>query len=237
VLDGIEAVLADGRRGERLREGVTIVVAGPPNAGKSTLVNALARRDVAIVSPEPGTTRDAIEVHLDLDGLPVTLVDTAGLREASGIEAIGVERARRHVARADLVLWLDPADAPDASTAPEGAVILQAKADLLAHGEAQAGLAISAATGEGLPALLCLLSERARELASSEGVLIARERQRAALSACAVELRRFGAVAGAPEELQAESLRLALRALGRLTGRVDVEEVLGEIFAGFCIGK
>ncbi|MFI5010811.1 MAG: tRNA uridine-5-carboxymethylaminomethyl(34) synthesis GTPase MnmE, partial [Hyphomicrobiales bacterium] len=150
VLAELEGVLADGGRGERLRDGVTIVIAGPPNAGKSTLLNLLARRDAAIVSPFAGTTRDAIEVQLDLGGVPVTLVDTAGLREGGDVvEAMGVERARDRVARADLVLWLEPIG-EGRKEAPSGALRVMrvaTKHDLAPDAEVGGGLAISAVTG------------------------------------------------------------------------------------------
>ena len=226
TLAEIDKVLADGQRGERLRDGVTIVIAGPPNAGKSTLLNALARRDVAIVSPEAGTTRDFIEVQLDLGGVPVTLVDTAGLRDqAIGVEAIGIDRARRRLHEADLVVWLAPLDAIGDCEAPDGTLVVGTKADLVDGGgrgrERDDHPSVSALTGAGMPELLSRLAAQAAALAGGEGVLIARARQRAALADCAAELRALtSAPAGEAVELQAERLRLALRALGRLTGRM-----------------
>jgi tRNA modification GTPase len=243
VLADISSVLADGSRGERLREGVTVVIAGPPNAGKSTLINALARRDVAIVSSVPGTTRDPIEVHLDLDGVPVTMIDTAGLRDVEdAVEAIGVERARQRVAHADLVLWLRPVGEGASETAPpeENVITVATKADLEPNATKPHGqIRISALTGVGMAQLLDLLAERARELAGcEESILLATARQRTALTRCVAELDRFvKAEPSMSSELRAEDLRLALHALGRLTGRVDVEDMLGEIFKGFCIGK
>ncbi|MBV8764946.1 MAG: tRNA uridine-5-carboxymethylaminomethyl(34) synthesis GTPase MnmE [Hyphomicrobiales bacterium] len=245
VLRDIEAVLDDGGRGERLRDGLTVAIAGPPNAGKSTLLNLLARREAAIVSPFAGTTRDPVEVHLDLGGVPVTLVDTAGLRDGGDeVEAIGVARARERVAKSDLVLWLEPAmDLGEASAeAPPECLRVTTKLDLAPKSLTPPGLAISAVTGVGLPELMGLLVQRARELAGAqENVLIARARQRAALHACAEELKALLKLAdgkkGAALEFQAEHLRRAMRELGRLIGQVDVEEVLGEIFAAFCIGK
>jgi tRNA modification GTPase len=248
VLAEIEAVLDDGGRGERLRDGVIVAIAGPPNAGKSTLLNVLARREAAIVSPFAGTTRDPVEVHLELGGVPVTLVDTAGLRDGGDvIEAMGVARARERVAKSDLVLWLEPVTEKGGAM-PAGfgnSLRVATKLDLAARNFSAEGLAISAVTGAGISGLLECLVARVRELAGAEeSVLITRARQRAALLGCVEELRALwgwdGAAESGPEaeiEVQAEHLRRAMRALGRLVGQVDVEEVLGEIFAAFCIGK
>lgn len=247
VLAEIERVLADGGRGERLRDGVMVAIAGPPNAGKSTLLNLLARREAAIVSPLPGTTRDPIEVHLELGGVPVTLVDTAGLREGGDtIEAMGVARARERVRKSDLVLWLEPPTGEDGREPSEAGNLLRVatKLDLAARRPPPGGVAISAVTGAGIDTLLCSLVSRVRELAGAdESVLITRARQRAALRDCTIELSALISDRGANGEgeldieLQAEHLRGALSALGRLVGRVDVEEVLGMIFSTFCIGK
>jgi len=233
----IGEALADGRRGERLRDGFWVVLAGEPNAGKSTLLNALARREAAIVSDVPGTTRDAIEVRLDLDGLPVVLVDTAGLREAhEAVEAEGIRRSRARIAQADLVLALVPPGGhpPDLGGAP--ALTVHTKADL--PGPAPAGLAVSARTGAGLPGLLDALRARAEEGLGAGDALITRARHRDALERCLGHLDRLcaGAGRGMPE-LAAEDLRLAVRALGEVGGHVGVEDVLDRLFAGFCIGK
>lgn len=239
----LEAELAAAQSGERLRGGLVVVIAGPPNAGKSTLLNALARRDVAIVSAIPGTTRDTLEVYLDLKGLPVTLIDTAGLREsADPIEAIGVARAKARAGEADLVLWLSEA----ASAAPvfdSNVEIwpIRTKIDLNAGRDATAPkcLHLSAATGENLDVLIANLSEfAASRTGGGEGALITRERQRRAITAAlaALEQAQTELVSKAPE-LLAEDLRRAIRALESLIGRIDVEDVLGEIFGRFCIGK
>jgi tRNA modification GTPase len=234
----VAAHLADARRGERLRDGVTVAVVGAPNAGKSSLVNALARREVAIVSPEAGTTRDLIEVHLDLGGYPVILVDTAGLREGGGaIETEGIARARRRAGSADIVLALFAADAPrDFETLAlldERAIIVDSKADLAAQ---RSATAVSVRSGEGIAALLYLLTERVTEVAGDGGrPPPTRERHRAALGECLDALLR--AEAAPLPELVAEELRAAADALGRLTGRVDIEEMLDVIFRDFCIGK
>ncbi len=239
---GVLAGLRDAQRGfahgERVREGFVVVLAGPPNAGKSSLLNALARREVAIVSPVAGTTRDAIEVRLDLDGLPVTLIDTAGLRDSDdAIEAEGVRRARDLAAKADLVLSLRAIDSDADRDHPGGSVIaLATKADL--GGTARPGeLRISARSGEGMPQLLALLVRRLAGEEQPEPALLTRERHRAAIAEAVVALERILASPGAPAELLAEDLRLAVRALERLLGRVDVEDVLDQLFAGFCIGK
>ncbi|MFE1597561.1 tRNA uridine-5-carboxymethylaminomethyl(34) synthesis GTPase MnmE [Methylobacterium sp. ID0610] len=233
----IRAALADGRRGERLRDGLTVVLAGAPNAGKSTLLNALAKRDAAIVSSVPGTTRDAIEVRCDLGGLPVVLVDTAGLREsADSIEVEGIARSRRRIAQADLVLWLVPPEGSD-EPAPAGAVVVRTKADLAPSGPG-GGLSISAVTGQGLGALLDAIEAAAQAALGAGDAVVTRERQRRALEACADHLdRAIGGAGALPAELVAEDLRLAVRALGVVAGRVGVEEVLDRLFASFCIGK
>jgi tRNA modification GTPase len=234
--------LAD-RRAERLRDGFRVVIVGAPNAGKSSLLNALARRDVAIVSEEAGTTRDIIEVHLDLDGLPVILTDTAGLREAGGkVEVEGIRRALARVEAANLVVWLIDAKKP-VSAPPEplarGRVPFLAvrnKIDLAPVGAAE-GISLSAKTGEGIDTLVAELKARAREalVAGAESPAVTRARHRAELEGALAALER-SRTAG-PSELKAEELRIAGRHLGRLTGNIDVEEVLGAIFSEFCIGK
>src|SRR6202171_4148489 len=240
----INPVLADAARGERLREGFTVAIAGAPNVGKSTLLNKLAEREVAIVSPFPGTTRDAIEVALDLKGVPVVLVDTAGMRETSDPgEGEGVRRARARAAAADLVLWL--VDDSRAGARPENisrnAWPVRTKADLI-DSDAQRGLrnqgfiVVSAKTGLGIDELIAKLSNEAERL-GGEPALVTRARQRHALAEAAKYLEALLSVPLPPEEVVAEELRLAARALGRVTGRVDIEEVLGEIFKNFCIGK
>jgi tRNA modification GTPase len=241
LIAAISEQLTD-RRGERLRDGYRVVIAGPPNAGKSSVLNALARRDVAIVSEEAGTTRDVIEVHLDLAGLPVIVTDTAGLREAGGaVESEGIRRALAKAASADLVLWLVDATAPQWNP-PRS--LLDARAELvpvlnkidLAGGRSDV-LAISARTGEGVSRLVEHLSERAREgLPEGEPAVVTRARHRAELEGAVAALERYRCETGGPE-LKAEELRIAARHLGRLTGRIDVEEVLGAIFSEFCIGK
>lgn len=245
LADELAQAIADARRGERVRDGMTVAIAGPPNAGKSTLLNRLAGREAAIVSAIPGTTRDLLEVHLDLGGQAVTLIDMAGLRETEDIiEAEGVRRARARAASADLVLWLSPDDSPPPPDLPE-AVPVRTKSDLLAaearepegeeQGEGVARLVISATTGAGVEALVALLSRRAAALTGREPALVTRARQREALEGALAHLAR--AQANAADELLAEDLRLAARALDRVVGRVDVEDVLDALFRSFCIGK
>jgi tRNA modification GTPase len=317
----IASVLAEGNRGERLREGFVVAIAGPPNAGKSTLLNRIAKREAAIVSPFAGTTRDVIEVHLDLHGLPVTLLDTAGIRESDDpVEREGVRRARERAAGADLILWV--VEAGDSSRGNEAGKATRSRADVgrsarsrrvsvgvtgasssklgfpFGNGERapiwrihnkidldqgliqtterkiqlkgknelpvrvnkpltnvvkksltekselefmsnESGFDISAKTGEGVDALLDALTRRAGKfLGGVESALVTRERHRATLQDALAALRRaLAPELSSREDLLAEELRLAARALGRLTGRVDVDDVLDVIFRDFCIGK
>jgi tRNA modification GTPase len=239
------AHLADGSRGERLRAGVAIAVVGPPNVGKSSLVNLLARRDVAIVTPIPGTTRDVIEVHLDLGGVPVVLLDTAGLRETTDpVEAEGVARARSRAEQADIRLLVVDATDPAPFPPPDAATLTVVnKIDLApTDGADGAGrIGISCRTGAGLAELLRELGARAGALAGTgEAPLLTRARHREAVTEARASLARLLAGAdgsGGELALLAEDLRLAARAVGRITGVVGVEEVLDRVFATFCIGK
>ncbi|MFH6785334.1 MULTISPECIES: tRNA uridine-5-carboxymethylaminomethyl(34) synthesis GTPase MnmE [Methylobacterium] len=238
VRDQIRVALADGRRGERLRDGFTVVLAGAPNAGKSTLLNALVRRDAAIVSEIPGTTRDAIEVRCDLGGLPVLLVDTAGLRDSTDVvEAEGMARSRRRMDQADLVLWLcEPGGGPPPPLSVP-LLTVATKSDLSGP-VGDADLAISAAAGIGLDHLLAEIERHAAASLGAGDALITRERQRLALERCAGHLDRVVAQGSRlPAELVAEDLRLAVRALGEVAGRVGVEDMLDRLFSSFCIGK
>lgn len=230
--------LDDNRRGERLREGLTIAVVGPPNAGKSTLINVLAERDVAIVADLPGTTRDVLEARIELAGAPVTLLDTAGLRDSDDpVEAEGVRRARLRAEAADLLVVAEaPGEGPPEGLPAHARVLRVAtKADL---GGAAAGaeVAVSARTGAGMAALREALAGHVRALTQAEGPPpLTRARHRAALQEAAASLER--ALEAPHPELRGEDLRLALRALGRLTGQVGVEDILDSVFRQFCIGK
>ena len=241
LLAELRTHLDDGRRGEKLREGLVFAIVGAPNTGKSTLVNALAERDIAIVSPLPGTTRDVLEARIDLGGVPVTLLDTAGLRESSdSIEAEGVRRARNRAAMADAVIVLEtPTEPAPADLAPHQLTILvTAKADLLPAGAAATPgtLRISVRTGEGMKAFLAHLATQAVGLTHAEGPPpLTRARHRAALREAAGRLA--AARTASYPELRAEDLRLALRAIGRITGQVGVEDILDSVFRQFCIGK
>jgi tRNA modification GTPase len=255
----IAALLADGTRGERLRDGLVVAIAGPPNAGKSTLLNRIARRDVAIVSPHAGTTRDVIEVHLDLGGYPVTLLDTAGIRETNDpVEREGVARARDRAAGADLILWLTETEGanPDSEPLPppgSGQDLWQVrtKIDLRreepAEDKSRSALRpedshfyeLSVVSGDGVDRLLADLGKYARSVfGRGEPALVTRERQRHLLEQAESALNRaISEGEGGREDTFAEELRVAAQALGRLTGRVDVEDILDKIFRDFCIGK
>ncbi len=230
------AHLNDGRRGERLREGLVFAVTGAPNVGKSSLVNALAERDVAIVSATPGTTRDVLETRVVLGGVPVTLVDTAGLRDtADEIEAEGVRRARARAAAADVVIEVVEPEGCGGALSPAPKILVANKIDL--GGSVPSGaIGVSALTGEGLETLRARLGATARSLTESSGPPpLTQARHRVALQEAAARLA--GATIAELPELRAEDLRLALRALGRITGSVGVEDILDTLFARFCIGK
>jgi tRNA modification GTPase len=291
LLEGeIASALADGSRGERMREGLVVAIAGPPNAGKSTLLNRIAKREAAIVSPYAGTTRDVIEVHLDLGGLPVTLVDTAGIRETSDpVELEGVRRAQARAGSADLVLWVVDAGGSlaersrpkaEGSQGAPPAWLVRNKIDLIQSDKFrnergdqsnrnnepslrtnntlrnvvnqklmdkselefnwnELEFDISAVTGSGLAQLLAQLTHYTEHfLSGAESALLTRERHRRSLEDVLAALRRaLGNRLAGQEDLLAEELRIAARALGRLTGRVDVEDILDVIFRDFCIGK
>jgi tRNA modification GTPase len=257
----IEETLAASAQSERLRDGLTVAIAGPPNAGKSTLLNRLARREAAIVSPHAGTTRDVIEVHLDLDGYPVTLIDTAGIRETDDpVEQEGVRRARERAASADLVLWVADDDGDDARSSQtvgeSGAAFwsVRNKIDLsgcendgtkpgqLAAKSGQGGsllyFRISASRGDGVDDLVTALESFAGTwFGSGEVAGITRVRHRNILRGAAASLAKAEAMGGKGEEFVAEEIRLSVQLLGRLLGRVDIDDVLDSIFMEFCIGK
>jgi tRNA modification GTPase len=256
LLAEIEETLAGQGRSERLRDGLMVAIAGPPNVGKSTLINLVARREVAIVSPHAGTTRDVIEVQLDLDGYPVTLIDTAGIRDTEDpVEQEGVRRARSRAVQADLVLWVTDAEHEcsekeiEATSASMWTVRNKIDVEMAARRvgagekirpgqEAGTAFRISARQGDGISDLVGALAAFARDyFGSAEDSLIGRERQRQLLRESANGLQRALAISGQGDELVAEELRAASQSLGRLLGRVDVEDILDKIFREFCVGK
>ena len=247
-------VLDDQNKGEILRQGFHVVIAGPPNVGKSSLINAIAKREAAIVSAEAGTTRDIVELQLNLGGLAVVLADTAGVRAAVGaIEIEGIRRGLARAGAADLVLWVIDAGDPIVDLPPNlaspGAIVLRIfnKSDLISIAararlenkvKDSEGIFISAATGDGILALETMIAKAAaNRTRGGDTSLITTARHRQHIQACASALADFD---GGPKhdlELRAEDLRRASLEIGRLVGRVDVEEILGEIFGRFCIGK
>lgn len=226
----IESVL-DAPSAERLRDGIRVILAGPPNAGKSTLLNALVGRDAAIVSAIAGTTRDRIEVPAAIDGVAYVFTDTAGLRDDAGdeIEAVGIDRARAALDAADIILWLGEADAMPRIDA----ILVAAQSDRL--GRDRPGLLVSAHTGEGMSALLAELLERASALLPREGDYALHRRQRILVARLSDHIE----VAREQRDLLiiAEELRLARSRLDELTGQASTEDMLDHLFSGFCIGK
>jgi tRNA modification GTPase len=236
----LQQAILDAERGERVRSGFRIALAGHPNAGKSSLMNTLVRRDVAIVSDHAGTTRDVIEVEFDLGGYAVIVADTAGLRATSDpVEAIGVQRTRQELHKADLVLWLE--DVTNPLCVPEtfdGEVIrLATKMDLSADLPHWADLGISIKSGFGIDALLSLLTQKAEKALSGEPPLITNLRQKACIEGAARHLQKAMSHQDQALELVAEDLRLVARDLEALMGRIGVEDILGSIFSRFCMGK
>jgi tRNA modification GTPase len=242
----VQAHLADARRGERQREGLSVVIIGAPNAGKSSLLNWLAQREVAIVTPIAGTTRDVLEVHCDLGGYAVQLVDTAGLRETDNVvEQEGIKRALKRAEQADfkLVLFDGSHDKPDASSLEQIGVddlVIITKADLPQQlslpTSCSAPLHISTQTGQGMPELLAAITSKVQSLSeSTQAVLPTRARHREALQSTYESLQR--AISAPQDDLRAEDVRLARRHLGRITGQVGVEDLLDIIFRDFCLGK
>ncbi|MDP1729997.1 MAG: tRNA uridine-5-carboxymethylaminomethyl(34) synthesis GTPase MnmE [Devosia sp.] len=235
----IEAAIGTVGRGRIVREGLRVALAGPPNAGKSSLLNALAKSDVAIVTDEPGTTRDVREVAIDLGGQLAVLVDMAGLRDTeSKAEAEGVRRAMTEIVQADLVLWLEAPDVPTVELPEVGGRVLwriATKADLRPRWSSP-GDALSARTGAGLDQFVKRLTDFAATQTAGEPALLSRERDLAALQAAAGATREAQQVLAQPE-LAAEALRRAAHALERLLGGMDADSVLDRLFSAFCIGK
>ncbi len=243
LAEEIAAHVAGYRQAEIIRDGFRVAIIGAPNAGKSSLLNALARRDVAIVSDEPGTTRDLVSIELDLDGMKVRVTDTAGIREAAGtVEQEGIRRSRAAADEADCVILLIDAGAPGAvpGAVPDDVLRVASKIDLVESGAravVDADLLLSVRSGEGMGALLNRLSSMARANVARHGLLVpftARQAEELTRGAAAL---RAAANVKAGLEVQAEELRIAARALGRVVGTMDVEEILGAIFSRFCIGK
>jgi tRNA modification GTPase len=247
LIGAIEAEISRGRLGERLREGFRVVLAGAPNVGKSSLLNRLGGKDAAIVSPIPGTTRDLIEVHLNIEGIPVIFQDTAGLRGRSGdiIEQEGMARASKALAGADLIVWLAAPDVAEAQVPvafDSEAIWVWNKLDLAlpktAAPDGTAYSAVSSLSGEGITALLGEIVERLRQRASlAESAVVVRQRHREALDSMVRHLRSALNKPAPAFEIVTEELRLAAIDIGRLTGHIDVENLLDAIFRDFCIGK
>jgi tRNA modification GTPase len=247
ALQRIRSALAASQMGERLRDGLNVVIAGPPNVGKSTLINAISKKEVSIVACTPGTTRDIIELSLDVNGYPVTLVDTAGIRDTGDpVELEGVNRARRRLREADLTLWLVEC-ATELTPVPDvaGAVILvKTKSDQVPVAidvdlpGTVSSLRISAQTGDGIMALLNEIGGFvSRRFDGSAAALITTERHKTAFSEAETALARLLDAKVDAAELIAEELRLAARAMERIAGRINVEDVLGAIFSRLCVGK
>ena len=245
LAEAIAREIERGKQGQRLREGLRVVLAGPPNVGKSSLMNRLTRKDTVIVSPIPGTTRDVVEAHLKIEGLPVILQDTAGLRAPTkdSIETEGMTRATSALGRADLVLWICSPDVQSSQEPPIDSEVLRVwnKADLgMQPAEArgpQHYYAISTRTGQGMMELETALSRRLNGLVKEgESALVTRQRHREGLTAMLSHLKA-AMIPGQPLEIKAEEVRLAVHEIGLLTGHVEVESLLDKIFKEFCIGK
>ena len=239
----MRAALAEADRAASLREGLKIVLAGPPNVGKSSLLNLLAKRGAAIVSAIPGTTRDVIEVAMEFSGVPVILTDTAGLRSATEdeIERIGMDRTGRELRGADIIVWVSAPESPSGppSDLDSETLWIENKSDLGPQaGVSKAQHRISARTGAGMAGFFAVLEERVlHRAANSESATLIRSRHKQITASCVENLLRASVISADHLELMAEALRAAAHDMGRLTGRIDVEDVLDAIFREFCIGK
>ncbi len=238
LLTEMQSHLADNERGQRLREGAKLVILGAPNAGKSSLLNYLAKAELAIVSPTAGTTRDAISAHLNIGGYPVNLIDTAGIHTAQNpIEAEGIKRALKHADEADIRLLLIDGDVPPQLLKyKNNSIAVITKSDLLATGH-KPQITISAKTGQGIPELIAIITEQLRNLMQpSESPMITRLRHRQCVERAEAALGTL-LESPAPPEIRAELLRTAAHSVASLTGCIDLEDVLDHLFSQFCIGK
>jgi tRNA modification GTPase len=240
ILDQINRHLADGKKGERLRDGYRVVLAGAPNTGKSSLLNLLSNRDVAIVSSEPGTTRDIIDVYLDINGCPIIISDTAGIRDSdSNIEQQGIDRAKARIAESDLILWLQDSSLKENIAYPyssdKNIIEVSTKSDISII--EREGLCISVKDNSGIEELIDLIGINALNGCATEGSFITRGRHRDSLIKISNSLTNVIHIDLRSIEIIAEELRSACNALGKITGRVDVEDLLDVIFSDFCIGK
>jgi tRNA modification GTPase len=238
----LEALFRRGRVTERLREGFAVAIVGTPNAGKSTLINHILQREAAIVSEIPGTTRDYLEFFIELDGFPVVFVDTAGFRVAvDPIERLGIERSQDRIRAVDLIVWLSEDDHGALENLPSGVPLMKVRSKIDLSGARQIStgeLSISALTGQGIEALVSEIASRAAVFFADAGSAgLGTERQRSVAGEAIDAIDRALAATDQPEEFMAEDIRIALRSVGRITGRVDVEDVLDEVFSRLCVGK
>jgi tRNA modification GTPase len=239
----MKVALSEAERAAPIRDGLKVVLAGPPNAGKSSLLNLLAKREAAIVSAIPGTTRDVIEVAMEFSGVPVILTDTAGLRAHSTdeIERMGMDRTTHELRGADIVVWVTAPDvAADLPELDSETLWIENKSDLLSPAAAvqPPHHRVSVKTGEGMAAFFSNLERLVlQRAANGESATLIRTRHKQITASCVENLLRASALSAEQLELMAEALRAAAYDIGRLTGRIDVEEILDAVFREFCIGK
>ncbi|MDB5652152.1 MAG: tRNA uridine-5-carboxymethylaminomethyl(34) synthesis GTPase MnmE [Hyphomicrobiales bacterium] len=240
LVQELHLAVSNAARGEQIKNGYRVVIAGLPNAGKSTLMNALVKRDVAIVTAQAGTTRDVIEVNLDLDGFSVVLSDTAGIRDSEDIvEAIGVDRSKKTIAAGNLVLWLADARGgnPELPDSGPPTVRVASKMDLSKSLPSWADVGVSATDETTLGLLVQRIGEHAKSAMAGEPPLVTNERQRFHIEAAARQISTFMGDEGMPIEILADELRRAASSLRSLSGAIGTEDILGAIFSRFCMGK